>query len=231
MTKKLGAVQARRIDLQKIIKNLSFFATEGVVGVALIAVGLYGYRIGTSWVFGVYFATQGLIFIIFSLSLVEAFNLLPPPMWQLLGLPDPNATRWAPAPPVSKEKRGRFRKSKHAPYDDDAISLISATSELEALEEGDAGEGDLGQALRPGYRRPLRIEPPSLCRILYANVAVFVYALPINALSIVLLYGVTTMALSEATDTQWDDVIALSLALLIVPLHMCWCLGNPQRNL
>eukprot|EP00324_Dicrateria_rotunda_P008249 CAMPEP_0206178610 /NCGR_PEP_ID=MMETSP1474-20131121/64793_1 /ASSEMBLY_ACC=CAM_ASM_001110 /TAXON_ID=97495 /ORGANISM="Imantonia sp., Strain RCC918" /LENGTH=114 /DNA_ID=CAMNT_0053591213 /DNA_START=64 /DNA_END=408 /DNA_ORIENTATION=- len=38
------------------------------------------------------------------------------------------------------------------------------------------------------------------------------------------------MALSEALNTQWDDLIALTLALFLVPGHMCWCLGNPSRN-
>merc|ERR1712070_1002746 len=38
------------------------------------------------------------------------------------------------------------------------------------------------------------------------------------------------MALSEAVNTQWDDLVALTLALFIVPFHMCWCLGNFRRN-
>lgn len=29
---------------------------------------------------------------------------------------------------------------------------------------------------------------------------------------------------------QWDDLIALTLALVLVPGHMCWCLGNPKLN-
>ena len=70
-----------------------------------------------------------------------------------------------------------------------------------------------------------------------------------------LLYGVTTMLLSELINSQWDDVIALcrhptglqpvpsllqpgprvtvhilavtALAIIIIPSHMFWCLGNP----
>lgn len=231
VTQKLGAVKARGFDLLKIIKNLSFFAKEGVVGVALIAVGLYGYRIGASRVFAIYFTVQGFIFVIFSLSLVETFNLLPPPKWQLLGLPYPNAARWAPPPALKEKRSSSFGKSRHAPYDDDAISMISATEEMKTLEEGYGTEGDVVQAKGQGYRRPLRVQPPSLRRVMYANVVVFLYSLPINALSIVLLYGVTTIALSPSNDTQWDDAIALALALVIVPVHMCWCFGSPQRNL
>ena len=65
---------------------------------------------------------------------------------------------------------------------------------------------------------------------MYANVVIFLYTLPINAFSILLLYGVTTMALSEIINSQWDDVIALSLALFIVPFHMLWSLGQPSAN-
>ena len=46
---------------------------------------------------------------------------------------------------------------------------------------------------------------------------IFLYTLPINSFSIVLLYGVVTMALSEMINTQWDDLIALTLALVVVP--------------
>lgn len=38
------------------------------------------------------------------------------------------------------------------------------------------------------------------------------------------------MLLSELINTQWDDLIALSLALFIIPLHMFWSLGNPTAN-
>ena len=59
---------------------------------------------------------------------------------------------------------------------------------------------------------------------------IFLYTLPINSFSIVLLYGVVTMALSEMINTQWDDLIALTLAIGIIPLHMFWCLGSPTAN-
>ena len=39
------------------------------------------------------------------------------------------------------------------------------------------------------------------------------------------------MALSELINAQWDDVIALTLALFIIPFHMLWCLGHPSDNL
>lgn len=58
----------------------------------LVGAGLYGLQVGTSWVFTVYFCTQGFIFFIFALSLVEAFNLQPPPEAQLLGLAPPPKT-------------------------------------------------------------------------------------------------------------------------------------------
>ena len=38
------------------------------------------------------------------------------------------------------------------------------------------------------------------------------------------------MLLSELINTQWDDLIALSLALFVIPLHMFWALGNPTAN-
>ena len=39
------------------------------------------------------------------------------------------------------------------------------------------------------------------------------------------------MALSELINAQWDDAIALTLALFIIPFHMLWCLGHPSDNL
>ena len=41
----------------------------------------------------------------------------------------------------------------------------------------------------------------------------------------------TTMALSEMTHTQWDDILALLLALVLIPGHMLLCLGNPRVNI
>ena len=57
---------------------MEVFTKELLVGVLLIGAGVYGFTVGTSWVFTVYFATQGIIFVLFALSLVEAFNLQPP---------------------------------------------------------------------------------------------------------------------------------------------------------
>ena len=70
------------------------------------------------------------------------------------------------------------------------------------------------RAVRSRVRPP---PPPSLLRVLRANLIIFLYTLPINFFSIVLLYGVVTMALSEMINTQWDDLIALTLALVLVP--------------
>ena len=60
------------------LKKMEVFTKELLVGVLLIGAGVYGFTVGTSWVFTVYFATQGIIFVLFALSLVEAFNLQPP---------------------------------------------------------------------------------------------------------------------------------------------------------
>ena len=60
------------------LKKMEVFTKELLVGVILIGAGVYGFTVGTSWVFTVYFATQGIIFVLFALSLVEAFNLQPP---------------------------------------------------------------------------------------------------------------------------------------------------------
>lgn len=58
VTQKLGAQAQRSFDLNKILKQIDFFGKEMVVGVSLIVAAFYGYNIGTSWVFTVYFATQ-----------------------------------------------------------------------------------------------------------------------------------------------------------------------------
>ena len=60
------------------LKKMEVFTKELLVGLLLIGAGVYGFTVGTSWVFTVYFATQGIIFVLFALSLVEAFNLQPP---------------------------------------------------------------------------------------------------------------------------------------------------------
>ena len=89
---------------------------------------------------------------------------------------------------------------------------------------------DAASAIAISGKRIPSVAPPPLWRVLRANVVIFLYTLPINAFSIVLLYGLVTMGLSETIHTQWDDIVALSLSLVFVPLHMCWSLGNARRN-
>ena len=89
----------------------------------------------------------------------------------------------------------------------------------EEEEDDEEADGLIGNGHASKRAPPPR--PPSLLRVLYANVVIFLYTLPINAFSILLLYGVTTMFLSELINTQWDDVIALTLAIVIIPCHMC----------
>ena len=91
-------------------------------------------------------------------------------------------------------------------------------------------EEDAAAPIAIGGKRAPSVAPPPLWRVLRANVVIFLYTLPINAFSIVLLYGLVTMGLSETIHTQWDDIVALSLSLVLVPLHMCWSLGNARRN-
>ena len=217
------------------------------MGIALIGAGIYGYFVGTSWVFTIYFSTQGFIFVLFALSLVEAFNLQPPSEAKLLGLPEPGSTAAEPEelkpvkPPPKLKKKSKPKRRKGY----EGVTANDLDDEME-LDEFELGSGRNGHAhgadedddddddeeeagVRRGPRRPPPA-PPSLLRVLRANVIIFIYTLPINTFSIVLLYGVVTMALSEMINTQWDDVIALSLGLVIVPGHMCWCLGNPRAN-
>jgi len=223
VTQKLGAQASHSFDLQKVIKSLAVFPRELCTAFFLVGAGIYGYHVGTSWVFTVYFCAQGLIFLIFSLSLVEAFNLQPPPEAQLLGLPPKSAEiEMAPVAKPSKKKRSkkaRERRKQGAKY-----SLAGADSEdTDSHDDSDEAEA---ASLKSSRAPP----PPSLYTVLRANVIIFLYTLPVNLFSIVLLYGVTTMALSEMLNTQWDDLIALTLALFLVPGHMCWCLGNPELN-
>ena len=206
VTQKLGT--ASKMDFQKLIKNLAVFPRELATGFLLIAAAAYGHHVGASWVFTVYFTTQGVIFLIFALSLVEAFNLQPPSEAQLLGIEAPDDGRGGP--------------------DDDAIPLQEMGKKGRNKDDEDEDEGLIGGGRAPARTPPPA--PPSLLRVLYANVMIFLYTLPINAFSILLLYGVTTMFLSELINTQWDDLIALTLAIVIIPCHMFWCLGNPTAN-
>ena len=215
------------------------------MGLMLIAAGAYGATVGTSWVFTVYFATQGIIFVLFALSLVEAFNLQPPSEAALLGLPEKGSApeQRKPAPPkrAKKPKRPKKRQGYASVTADDLDDEV----ELDTFELGSGRNGHANGASRGdseeeeeeevAERRAVRSRvrpppPPSLLRVLRANLIIFLYTLPINFFSIVLLYGVVTMALSEMINTQWDDLIALTLALVLVPGHMCWCMGNPRVN-
>ena len=69
--------------------------------------------------------------------------------------------------------------------------------------DGDAStsSGEEETTLRSASAQP-QPQPPSLWRVLRANVIIFLYTLPLNLFSVVLLYGVTTMALSEMLNTQ-----------------------------
>ena len=244
VTQKLGKRDDSSCDWQKILKKLNVFPRELAVGFFLICSGIYGHYVGASWVFTVYFSTQGLIFLIFALSLVEAFNLQPPPEAKLLGLEEPEGGEElqpiaAPTPkPKSKggqraRARAKQKKSKGARYESVGAELSDASDDDGASDDGSDDEsmgGEAARSLGGARHRGPPPPPPSLYRVLRANVIIFLYTLPINAFSILLLYGVTTMALSEVINTQWDDVIALALALFVVPLHMFWCLGNPTTN-
>lgn len=230
VTQKLGANADRSLSFSKLLKQISCFGKEMLCGLFLIGVAIYGYSIGTSWVFTLYFSVQGSIFLVFSLSLVEAVNLQPPPDWQLLGLeppvaPEATSTADQGTPPPKKKKSKSKKAKKKRGYDSVALghSDEDSDAELDDLETGRTGD-------RVSQRR-VRNTAPSILRVLYANVVIFLYTLPLNALSIALLYGVTTMALSEMTHTQWDDIVALILALVLMPGHMFICLGNPSRNI
>jgi len=231
VTQKLGAASTG-FDFQKMLKALEVFPREFGVAFFLMGSAVYGHYIGASWVFTVYFFTQGIIFLIFSLSLVEAVNLQPPPEAKLLGIHEQKPWEVVTDPmevtPDPREwnasKAGGAKGGGNGGAGSGGIDEEEDEDEVEGLVSGGA---DAKKKRRANHVPP---PPPSLMRVLYANAVVFLYTLPINGFSILLLYGVTTMALSEMINTQWDDVIALSLVLLIVPLHMFWCLGNPTEN-
>jgi len=241
VTQKLGKRTENSCDMDKILKKLAVFPRELCVGFFLIGAAVYGYNVGASWVFTVYFSTQGFIFLIFSLSLVEAFNLQPPSEAKLLGLEEPEPgeemqpiTEPTPKKKKPKKKGGRkARAAKGAPAGRRPLSMDDDDDDVDEEEEEEDDDDDDEEALRGGASLPRRKAPrgpPSLLAVLRANVIIFLYTLPINAFSILLLYGVTTMALSEFINAQWDDVIALGLALFVIPLHMFWCLGHPSDN-
>jgi len=219
VTQKLGTAQA--FDLMKMLKKFEVFPRELVTGFLLMIAAFYGHHVGASWVFTVYFFTQGLIFLIFALSLVEAFNLMPPSESSLLGINKSDVAA-VPLQPLNKPPKPK-RKPKRPQHGNGHTALAAEEEDDEDDEEEEAELMESGGG--SGQRRP-----PSLLRVLYANVVIFLAMLPINAFSILLLYGITTMLLSELINTQWDDLIALSLSIVIIPCHMFWCLGSPTAN-
>jgi hypothetical protein len=173
--------------------NAQVFTKELVVGIVLIAAGVYGYFVGTSWVFTVYFATQGIIFVLFALSLVEAFNLQPPSEAKLLGLPE----KGSEASQQPKPKRPKPKKPKRPPKKRQGYASVTADDlddemELDEFELGSISRNGNGHphangALSPaeeeeeeeeeeGEGRPVATRsrvrpppPPSLLRVLRAN--------------------------------------------------------------
>jgi len=203
---------------------MDLFPKELAVSFFLMGTSIYGHYVGASWVFTVYFFTQGLIFLIFSLSLVEAFNLQPPPETQLLGL----VGTASPSLHLVKDNQQRSTSrgvGRYLPVGmPDDFGSGGRRGGAQAANHNKGSERDTEGATLPRQRAP------RLVHVVLANVIIFMYALPINAFSILLLYGVTTMALGEILHTQYDDVLALFLALFVIPLHMFWCLGSPSQN-
>lgn len=248
VTQKLGSQVHAPLDLRKVLSQMDLFPRELAVGLFLMTAAMYGYYVRASWVFTVYFFTQGLIFLIFSLSLVEAFNLQPPDEAQLLGLVRNASAQLTPSPSETTKPPQNSTSRLSGPYhsvgtqgltdlDDEGAEprdLGTTRPERHCYRGGaktSVGNGPQGSADGVAAEAAeVRHHPPALVHVLGANVIIFLYALPINLFSILLLYGVTTMALSEILHTQYDDVVALFLALFVVPLHMFWCLGSPLQN-
>jgi beta-mannan synthase len=234
VTQKLGG-QSRTLSFSSVLAQLSFFQREMYAGVSLIGAAVYGLMLGTSWVFTVYFFTQGIVFVIFSLSLVEAFNLQPPSEEDLLGVATAGSEAARPlaleAGTAHLDRKPR-RKSRTQLGGIQTNGDLGGGARSNGSDEGEVSteEEDAAAPIAIGGKRAPSVAPPPLWRVLRANVVIFLYTLPINAFSIVLLYGLVTMGLSETIHTQWDDIVALSLSLVLVPLHMCWSLGNARRN-
>ena len=234
VTQKLGG-QSRTLSFSSVLAQLSFFQREMYAGVSLIGAAVYGLMLGTSWVFTVYFFTQGIVFVIFSLSLVEAFNLQPPSEEDLLGVATAGSEAARPlaleAGTAHLDRKPR-RKSRTQLGGIQINGDLGGGARSNGSDEGEVSteEEDAAAPIAIGGKRAPSVAPPPLWRVLRANVVIFLYTLPINAFSIVLLYGLVTMGLSETIHTQWDDIVALSLSLVLVPLHMCWSLGNARRN-
>ena len=164
----------------------------------LIAAGIYGYFVGTSWVFTVYFATQGIIFVLFALSLVEAFNLQPPSEAKLLGLPEKGSEAPQPKPKRLKPKKPRRAPKKRQGYASVTADDLDDEMELDEFELGSISRNGNGQPHANGALSPAEEEdeeeederegrtiatrsrlrpppPPSLLRVLRANVIICLY--------------------------------------------------------
>ena len=231
VTQKLGVAQT--FDIMAALKKMEVFTKELVVGIMLIAAGVYGAFVGTSWVFTVYFATQvrarphprpltpghhlhpliltptptpaqpcpsplqGIIFVLFALSLVEAFNLQPPSEAKLLGLPEKGDGRaHEAASQQPKPKRLKPKKPKRAPKKRGGYAGVTADDlddemELDDFELGSISRNGNGHPHANGALSPAEDEeedeedeaptrsrvrpppPPSLLRVLRANVTTF----------------------------------------------------------
>ena len=93
------------------------------------------------------------------------------------------------------------RKPKRKPKPSTRLTMDDSDEDSEDDEEEDDDEDDEEIAIGRKKKAAPR-GPPSLLRVLRANVIIFLYTLPINAFSILLLYGVTTMALGEFINAQ-----------------------------
>lgn len=186
VTQKLGAQASQSFDLQKCLKKIEVFFCELFVGFFLIAAAMYGFYVGASWVFTVYFFTQGVIFLIFALSLVEVFNLQPPPEAELLGLRGPMQLADAQLVASVDEKKKKKKKKKGGTPPQKSSTQPQSTA-LEDESEGGEESGTEGIPIIGGIggqRKGLLPSPPSLVQVLRANAIIFLYTLPINAFSI-----------------------------------------------
>jgi hypothetical protein len=215
VTQKLGKREENFCDLEKIMKKLDVFPRELCVSFFLVGAAIYGYNVGASWVFTVYFSTQGFIFLIFALSLVEAFNLQPPSEAKLLGLDAGDGEEMQPItePTSKKGKKPKKAKGKKPKVAGKVAGKVAVGRQLSLDDDDDDDDDDLEIDLdedededdeeslsgRASTRKPPPRGPPALSRVLYANVIIFLYTLPINAFSILLLYAVPT-----STPSVWS---------------------------
>ena len=91
---------------------------------------------------------------------------------------------------------GKVAVGRQLSLDDDDDDDDDLEMDLDEDEDEDDEESLSGRA---STRKPPPRGPPPLSRVLYANVIIFLYTLPINAFSILLLYAVTT-----STPSVWS---------------------------